>query len=132
MTGVIDPFDLPDWLGEGEVVWTPEGAIHDTHHVPGTLTGGGDQEAGGQSLACALLAVDEAYPRPVADDELRHQTHQAWRHGEVFLASRSGRLTLCVPGTTFNAERVLETVARLAKAVGAPPESFSVLLRLGG
>ena len=134
MTVVVDPFDLPDWLGEGEVVWTPDGAIHDTHHVPGTLTGGGHTGIAGrrESLTCALLAVDEAYPRPVADDELRHQAHQAWRHGEVFLVSFSDRLTLCVPGTTFNAERVLEAVARLARAVGARPESFSVLLRLGG
>lgn len=129
MTGVVDPFDLPDWLGEGEVVWTPDGPIHDTHFVLGSLTG---QAGRDQSLACALFAVDEAYPKPVADDELRHEAHQAWRHGEVFLVSLSDQLTLCVPGTTFSAERVLETVARLAKAVGARPESFSVLLRLGG
>ena len=123
----VDPFDLPEWLGEGDVTWTPASGIHDTHLVTGSLTGGD-----GESLPCALLAVDEAYPKPVADDELRHLTHQAWRHGQVYLVSYDDRLTLAVPGTSFTAERVLETLGRLAKAVGARPESFSVLLRLGG
>jgi hypothetical protein len=122
----VDPFDLPEWLGEGEVTWTPEGGIHDSHLVAGWLSGGGEP------MACALLAVDEAYPKPVADDELRHQAHQAWRHGEVHLVAYDDRLTLAVPGTKFTAELVLEAVARLAKAVGARPGSFSVLLRLGG
>jgi hypothetical protein len=126
MTDEVDPFDLPEWLGEGEVTWTPEGGIHDSHLVAGALTGGD-----GQSLPCSLLAVDEAYPKPVADDDLRHRTHQAWRHGQVLLVSYDDRLALAVPGTAFTAELVLETLARLAKAVGTQPESFSVLLRLG-
>ena len=66
-------------------------------------------------MPCDLLAVDEAYPKPVADDELRHQTHQAWRHGEVLLVSYDDRLTLAVPGTSFTAEKVLEALARLAQ-----------------
>jgi hypothetical protein len=98
----FDPFDLPEWLGEGQVTWAPAGGIHDSHLVVGLLTGGE-----GQSLPCALMAVDEAYPKPVAEDELRHQTHQAWRHGQVFLLPYDD-------------------------GVGARPDSFSVLLRLGG
>lgn len=125
MTTDIDPFDLPEWLGQGEVVWTPETGIHDTHLVRGALSGAHE------SVVCDLLAVDEAYPKPVADDELRHQAHQAWRHGQVHLVSVEERLTLVVPGTSFTAELVLEVVARLAKAVGARPDAFSVLLRLG-
>jgi hypothetical protein len=127
MTTEVDPFDLPEWLGESAVTWTPEGGIHDSHLVPGTLDGGE-----GRTLACGLLAVDEAYPKPVADDDLRHLAHQAWRHGEVHLLEVDGVLTLAVPGTSFTAEKVLEVLARLAKAVGARPESFAVLLRLGG
>jgi hypothetical protein len=50
----------------------------------------------------------------------------------VLLVSYDDRLTLAVPGTSFTAERILEAIARLAKAVGAQPESFAVLLRLGG
>ena len=127
MTSELDPFDLPEWLGEGEVTWTPECGIHDRHLVAGSLSGGE-----GSALPCALLAVDEAYPRPVADDDLRHLAHQAWRHGQVHLVSHDDRLTLAVPGTSFNAELVMEVLGRLAKAVGAQPGSFSVLLRLGG
>jgi len=125
--GGIDPFDLPEWVGEAEVTWTPEDGIHDRYLVPGLLTGGADR-----SLPCALMAVDEAYPQPVADDDLRHRAHQAWRHGQVLLVTVDERLTLAAPGTSFTAERVLETLARLAKAVGAHPGSYSVLLRLGG
>ena len=120
----LDPFDLPEWLGAEPVVWTPEGGIHDRHLVTGAL-GAGDP-ADGHSLPCALLAVDEAYPEPVADDDLRHMAHQAWKYGEVLL------VTLAVPGTSFTADLVLDALARFAKAVGARPESFSVLLRLGG
>ena len=123
----VDPFDLPDWLGERAVTWAPEGGIHDSYTVPGTLTTPGED-----AVPCDLLAVDEAYPKPVASDDLRLQTHQAWQHGQVLLVSCDSRLTLAAPGTSFTAEKVLETLARLAKAVGAPPESFSVLLRLGG
>jgi hypothetical protein len=129
----VDAFDLPEWLGEGPVTWTPVGGIHDSYLVAGLLSSGVGVDLSGVQpdvLPCALLAVDEAYPTPVAADELRHQAHQAWRHGEVLLVSVDDRLTLAVPGTTFTAERVMETVGRLAKAVGARPGSYSVLLRL--
>ena len=122
----LDPFDLPEWLGAEPVVWTPEGGIHDRHLVTGGLS------AGERSLPCALLAVDEAYPEPVADDDLRHMAHQAWKYGEVLLVTLDDRMTLAVPGTSFTADLVLDALARFAKAVGARPESFSVLLRLGG
>jgi len=133
----LDPFDLPEWLGAEPVVWTPDGGIHDRHLVTGTLSGAqpGPAERGagdGRSLACALLAVDEAYPVTVADDDLRHMAHQAWRYGEVLLVTLDGRMTLAVPGVSFTADLVLDALARFAKAVGARPESFSVLLRLGG
>ncbi len=127
MTTPVDPFDLPEWLGEGQVTWTPACGIHGRHLVPGSLTGDD-----GDTLPCALLAVDEAYPTSVADDGLRRQTHQAWRHGQVHLVSDDDRLTLTVPGRSFTAELVLEVVSRLAKAVGAAPEQYAVLLRLGG
>ena len=126
-TTEVDPFDLPEWLGEEEVTWTPDTGIHDTHLVVGHLSA-----AGHDDHPCDLLGVDEAYPKPVADDDLRHSAHQAWRHGQVHLVECGGRLTLAVPGTSFSAETVLETLARLAKAVGARADAFAVLLRLGG
>ena len=121
----VDPFDLPEWLGEGEVTWAAEGGLL-THHVRGVLRGAVHE------IPCDLLAVDEAYPVPVADDAARLRAHQAWRHGQVHLASYDGRLTLLVPGREFGPEGVLDVVGRLAKAVGASPDHYAVLLRLSG
>jgi hypothetical protein len=122
----LDPFDLPDWLGEGEVTWTSEQGLHTGHLVPGLLSGPSDQ-----GVPCDLLAVDQAFPIPVVDDAARTRAHQVWRHGQVLLVSRAGRPTLAVPGSAFTAEVVLDALTRLARAVGAEPQHFSVRLRLG-
>lgn len=122
----LDPFDLPEWLGEEEVTWAADSGLRSGHCVPGLLTGRGHDP-----LPCDLLAVDEAYPVPVADQELRHDTHQAWRYGQVLLVEDHGRLTLAVPGTRFTADIVLDALGRLAKAVGASPDHYTVLLRIG-
>ncbi len=132
--GDVDPFDLPDWLGESEVVWSAAVGVRTGHHVSGTLS---TEVTDGQgaldptSLACDLLAVDEAYPAPVADDRVRLRAHQAWRHGEILLVSREDRLTLAVPGTSFTADLVLDALGRLAKAVGASQERYAARLRIG-
>ncbi len=126
----VDPFDLPDWLGEAEVVWTPDVGLRTGFHVTGRLAadrpGGADD-----ALACDLLAVDEAYPSPVADDECRLHAHQAWRHGQILLVRREDRLTLALPGTAFTADLALDALSRLAKAVGASPDRYSARLRIG-
>lgn len=121
----MDPFDLPDWLGEGEVTWAADAGLQSGHHVRGAL------RSDAHELPCDLLAVDEAYPAPVADDATRLAAHQAWRHGQVHLTAYDGRLTLLTPGRGFSSEGVLEVVGRLAKAVGASPGHYAVLLRLG-
>jgi hypothetical protein len=123
----VDPFDLPDWLGTGEVSWSAGSGLHGGHRVTGSLVNGADEP-----LACDLFAVDEAYPAPVADDATRLAAHQAWRHGQIMLASYAGRLTLLVPGTGFTADLVLDALGRLAKAVGARAECYSAHLRIGG
>lgn len=120
----VDPFDLPEWLGEGEVTWTATTSVHAGHLVTGELV------AAGGSLGCDLLGVDQAFPIPVLDDEWRRQSHQAWTHGQVLLVEHDGRLTLAVPGTGFTADRALEALGRLAKAVGARPGSFLAAIRL--
>ena len=56
--------------------------------------------------------------------------HQAWTHGQVLLVEYDGRLTLAVPGTAYSADGALETISRLAKAVGVRPGRFAVTLRL--
>lgn len=119
----VDPFDLPDWLGSGPVTWTAESSVRTGHHVSGTLSGDGG------SVSCDLLGADQAFPRPVLDDDWRRQTHQAWTHGQVLLVEYDGRLTLAVPGSAFSADLALEAVGRLAKAVGVAPKTFVVALR---
>lgn len=122
----VDPFDLPEWLGTAQVTWEPEGGIGGAALVRGLL-----RAPGGASMPGDLLAVDLAYPRPVADERTRTRAHQAWRHGQVLLVAYDGRLTLAVPGSVHTADGLLEGVGRLAKAVGASVEDYSVRLRLG-
>jgi hypothetical protein len=120
----VDPFDLPDWLGSGEVTWTARTSVHGGHRVQGELSGEGG------ALGCDLLGADQAFPVPVLDDDWRRQSHQAWTHGQVLLMEYDGRLTLAVPGTAFTADRALEAIGRLAKAVGVKPGRFVAALRL--
>ena len=121
-----DPFDLPEWLGEGPVTWSATYGIREGHLIHGTLHGEGGE------LACDLLAVDEAYPAPVADDESRARAHQAWRHGQVLLVEYDDRLTLAVPGTRFDADAILTPRSGCGwRPSGASQDQISVLLRLG-
>jgi hypothetical protein len=122
----VDPLDLPEWLGETEVTWESERAFADDHRVTGVLSG-----AGHEPLACDLLAVDDAYPAPVASDEIRVRAHQVWRHGEVLVAAEGGRLLLIVPGSRLDTETALTAVGRLARAVGARDGTYAVRLRVG-
>lgn len=122
----IDPFDLPEWLGALDVVWRADAGLRTGHLVRGRLTADGADD-----LVCDLLAVDEAYPQPVVDDASRLRVHQAWRHGQVVIGTLDSRMVLAVPGTGFGPELVLEALGRLARAVGARPERYAALLRLG-
>ena len=122
----LDPFDLPEWLGEGDVIWQSERGLGVGHQVPGTL-----ESVSGERLGCDLLAVDQAYPRPVVGDAIRSRSHQVWQHGEVLVGSYGDRLTLGVPGTRFDADRTLDAIGRLARAVGAAAGNYSVRLRIG-
>jgi hypothetical protein len=93
----------------------------------------GAQDGGGEvALACDLLAVDDAHPRVVADEEVRRAAHMAWRHGQVHLVLREGRATLACPGSAFTADGVLDAVERMARSVGADPQRWEVRLLLGG
>jgi hypothetical protein len=120
----LDPFDLPDWLGTEEVTWTARSTVSGAARIRGCLS------AGSQREPCDLLAADVAYPRPLLPDSWRRACHQAWVHGEVLLLACDGRLTLAVPGTAYSADGALETIARLARAVGAGPGRYAVCLRL--
>jgi hypothetical protein len=121
----VDAFDLPEWLGEQQVTWVAESSLGTAHLVSGVLSG---PDATRQE--CDLLACDLAYPRAVLGEEWRAQAHHAWQLGEALLIEYDGRLTLVVPGAAVAAEPALEAVRRLARAVGAPTERFTVALRL--
>jgi hypothetical protein len=120
----LDPFDLPEWLGDGPLAWTAHSALHGSAVVSGQLC------AGSSSIACDLLCADLAFPEPVLDEQWRRSAHQAWTFGQVLLVEYDGRPTLAVPGTGFTADLVLEALARLAKAIGVPPDRFAATLRL--
>ena len=122
----VDPFELPDWLGQGEVTWNAERGLATGHRVAGTL-----RAEGRDPFPCDLLAIDDAYPEPVASDVVRVRAHQVWQHGEVLLVSDRDRVVLAVPGSRLVAETALEAVGRLARAVGAPAGSYAVRLRVG-
>jgi hypothetical protein len=119
-----DPFDLPEWLGSSEVTWTARSSVRAAYRVTGELA------AGAERLGCDLLAADQAFPEPVLADGWRRRAHQAWTHGQVLLVEYDGRLTLTVPGTEFTADRLLEALGRLAKAVGVEPTRYVAALRL--
>lgn len=119
----VDPFDLPEWLGEGEVVWTAASALTGRNRVEGELRGGDGR------LGCDVLAVDQAWPQPVVTEEWRRAAHGEWTRGEVLLVDLHDRLTAVVPGTSLAADVVLEVIGRLARSVGVPPSRYLVALR---
>jgi hypothetical protein len=122
----VDPFDLPTWLGERAVTWTSACGIVSGHRVEGDLTA-----EGVEPVPCDLLAIDDAYPRPVASDDVRVRAHQVWQYGEVLLVGDGDRVILAVPGSRLDADTALSAVGRLARAVGAAAGSYAVCIRLG-
>lgn len=122
----VDAFELPEWLGTSDVIWAADHGVQSGHLIPGRLSGTGHDD-----VVCDLLAVDQAFPRPVIDADSRLRAHLAWHHGQVLLGDFEGRLTIAAPGSSWGPDAILEALARLAKAVGARPERYAVLMRLG-
>ena len=124
---LVDAFELPEWVGTSQVRWTAATRVRGAQRIEGTLS---SPDAASQRLPCDLIAADVAYPQPILPEAWRREAHQAWEYGQVLLLSYDQRLTLAVPGTAYSADGVLETIGRLAKAVGVPPGRFMVCLRL--
>lgn len=127
---LVDAFDLPEWLGTSEVSWTARSSVRGAQRIKGDLSSIGSDTSTPERLACDLLAADVAYPQPILPDSWRRQAHQAWEYGQVLLLTYDSRLTLAVPGTAYSADGALESIGRLAKAVGVAPDRFMVCLRL--
>ena len=125
----VGPFELPDWLGEEQVLWQATGEREHTATVPGQVRPLGDGD-GPAPLPLDLLAVDVAWPKPVFDEDSRHLAQETWHYGQVTLLERAGRVTLAVPCTEFSSDLVCEAVRRFSRAVGADPHHFLVQLRL--
>jgi hypothetical protein len=125
----VDPFELPDWLAEEQVIWQATDEPGDRERS-GTVHGRVVPLRGGEGMPLDLLAVDVAWPKPVCADEGRHLAHEAWHYGQVVLLDRDGRTTLGVPCTEFSSDLVCEAVRRFSKAVGADSAHFLVQLRL--
>ena len=122
---LVDPFDLPDWLGTELVTWAATSALTSGPLVQGVLEG-----PAGQQQPLDLLACDAAYPKPLLADDERRQAHQAWQFGEVLFISYDGRPTAAMPGSRFDANEACEVIRRVAKAVGASPAPFTVAIAL--
>jgi len=121
----VDPFDLPAWLGESDVTWSADRGLTAGHRVEGTLAA-----EGADPLGCDLLAIDDAYPAPVASDALRVRAHQVWQYGEVLLVGDGERLVVAVPGSRLDADTAITAIGRLGRAVGAASGSYVVRLRV--
>jgi hypothetical protein len=61
---------------------------------------------------------------------VRVRAHQVWQYGEVLLLSDAGRLVLALPGSRLDADAAVTAIGRLARAVGAAPGAYAVLLRV--
>jgi hypothetical protein len=128
--GVVDAFELPDWLGTSDISWTASSSVRGAQRIEGVLTSGGSSGSVPEPVPCDLMAVDVAFPQPILPESWRRQAHQAWEYGQVLLLTYDSRLTLAVPGTAYSADGVLESIGRLAKALGVAPGRFVVCLRL--
>ena len=111
------------------MTWSPEGGIRDRHRVAGALTA-----PGGDPLPVRPAGRRRRLPRAGRRRRLRHQAHQAWRHGEVLLVAvrrpadaRRARLRV------HRRDRSSRPSRRLARAVGrrARRRYARSLLRLG-
>ena len=121
----VDAFDLPDWLGTSEVAWTARSSVRGAARVEGVP----ERRGGGAGVRPAGRRPG----LPGAAARGRLATSRRTRRGRTarsLLVEYDGRLTLAVPGTAYSADGALETVGRLAKAVGVAPGRFVVTLRL--
>jgi hypothetical protein len=125
----VDPFDLPEWVGEEDVTWRSAVALG-IPMVSGELTAQRADDDAAPRLGCDLLACDRAYPEPALPEQWRREAHSQWALAQVLLLEVDGRLTLVCPGVEVTTDSAMESLRRLAKAVGVPASRFTLALRL--
>jgi hypothetical protein len=121
---ITDPFDLPEWLGSGELTWVAASGLASAS-LSGALVG-----QDGERLPLSIIAADRAYPTPVVDEEVRRAVHQAWALNQVVILDDDGCQTLAVPTVTLDTELVCEAMRRFARAIGVDTSRVSLTIRL--
>ena len=121
----IDPFDLPDWLGETEVTWAADRGLATGHRVAGQLT------ADGQLRAVRPAGRRRRLPRPVAADPVRVRAHQAWRHGEVLIVGTATACSSPCPGSVWTPRPPSRPSPGSRAPSGPRTASYAVRLRVG-
>ena len=119
-----DPFELPDWLGRDDLIWSLDGPLTGAQ-VRGTLRG-----STGHELALDVICADVAYPAPVVCELVRRECHLSWHHGEVQLLQDGAGRGLGVPVVSVDADRACEALRRFARAVAVDPVRVRVLITL--
>jgi hypothetical protein len=79
-----------------------------------------------------LRDVERAHGLPVGQRQFARRNTEAdvYYTDYGLLVELDGRLTVAMPGSEVTAEPALDAIRRLARAVGAPPDRFTVALRL--
>jgi len=119
-----EPFDLPDWLGEEDLVWSLDGSLS-AAQVCGTLRGAGEHR-----LGLDIVCADVAYPAPVVPEPVRRQCHLTWHHGQIQTIRNGQRHGLAVPVSSLDADTVCEALRRFARAIAVDSERVRVLISL--
>jgi hypothetical protein len=122
---VVDPFELPEWLGTSAVSWHSTSPVDGGPSVSGVF-----RTDDGRCQDLDLLAVDAAFPVPVCPDAERRLAHRSWQYGEVILLDIDGRIVAGVPGRQFDANLACETLRRVARSVAADTGRYSVWITL--
>ena len=106
------------------MTWRAEAILTEDPYVPGRLS------SDTRSHPLDLLAVDAAYPKTVCSSQQRHDAHQAWHFGELLLLADRDRVVAAVPTVVFDPNLAVETIRRVARALGAPSANFTVTFTL--
>ncbi len=123
------PSTCPSGWGSDEVRLAPRGGARDAAGA-GRARAAPARPDAPAPLACDVLACDRAYPEPALPESWRREAHAQWALQQVLLLEIAGRLTLVCPGVDVEVDSALESLRRLAKAVGAPSARFTAALRL--
>ena len=119
-----EPFELPDWLGHDDLVWSLDGPLA-AAQVRGTLRGAGEHQ-----LRLDIVCADAAYPAPVVPELIRRECHLSWHHGQVMVLANAVSHALGVPVSDLDADTACEALRRFAAAIAVDVERVRVLIRL--